>query len=122
MNDSVKISNGKPNQNEFRSFGQECYCPTIASQLQTQQEETNLTLQVETTIPGKEHTFPYVHGNSLATEKPPYFELPLQSKGLFLCHSLPNLPFLLKNSSPPISSVPWTCLRVLSQFVIIFYS
>ena len=104
----------------------ELSCPTITgSQLQTQQEEPNLTLHPDTTLQfQKKRGFLYTLGSSSANEKPPYYKLPVHSNGLVIYNSLPNLPLssLKKHASPFIpSNLPGFCQFIGFYFLKILF-
>lgn len=88
-------------------------CRTTRGQLQTQQEETDLTLQsilqvgMTTILAGGRDTF-LISGKSSANEKPPHLKFLVYSSELLVYSNFPNLPFLLKKAC--LSFVPQTCV------------
>lgn len=117
---NVKINNGKPHYNGVKRFSRESCRPTTHPQLQTQQEEIDHAPNDAAFLPCRKKrgllpplplSFPLPQQPrpwetlSLDSEKPLYFQLPVHSNGLFVCNSLPNLPF----SSPKQCFSPVSC-------------
>lgn len=108
-----KLKKGNLTQTDLGGQQGEPSCSTTGSQLGIQEQKMDPAHRYFTIPAGGRKAYlltlakaqPIRDSRNLANEKPPYFQLPVYSNGLFVYNSLPNFPPPPQRSSPaPLSS------------------